>query len=107
MDRKVTLYDLGPSPNNIKVRLALAYTKIPYEKIPVDPQDREPLVKVSGQPLAPVMLHGETVVYDSYAILRYLDANFPKTPRLYSATRSRRSRSGSCSRAPRRGRPSA
>ena len=87
MDRKVTLYDLAPSPNNIKVRLALGYKKIPYEKIPVDPRNREPLVKVSGQPLAPVMLHGETVVYDSYAILRYLDANFPKTPRLYSADR--------------------
>jgi glutathione S-transferase len=87
MDRKVTLYDLGPSPNNIKVRLALAYKKIPYEKIPVDPKNREPLVKVSGQPLAPVMLHGETVVYDSYAILRYLDANFPRTPRLYSTDR--------------------
>jgi glutathione S-transferase len=87
MDRKVRLYDLGPSPNNIKVRLALAYKKIPYEKIPVDPQNREPLVKISGQPLAPVMLHGEIVVYDSYAILRYLDANFPGTPRLYGADR--------------------
>lgn len=29
MTRPVTLYDLAASPNNIKVRLALAYMKIP------------------------------------------------------------------------------
>jgi len=87
MSRPVKLYDLAPSPNNIKVRCALAYKKIPYEKIPVDPGDRQPLVKVSGQPLSPVLLHGDTVVYDSYAITRYLDANWPGTPRLYSAER--------------------
>jgi len=87
MSRPVKLYDLAPSPNNIKVRCALAYKKIAYEKIPVDPQDRQPLVKVSGQPLSPVLLHGDTVVYDSYAITRYLDANWPGAPRLYSADR--------------------
>lgn len=85
MDRPVKLYDLAPSPNNIKVRLALAYKKIPYQRIPVDFEKREPLVKISGQPLAPVLLHGDTVIYDSSAILRYLDANFPSPPRLFSS----------------------
>lgn len=89
MDRPVKLFDLRPSPNNIKVRLALAYKKIPHEIIPVDLQSREPLIKASGQPLAPVLLHGETVVYDSYAILRYLDANWPGPPRLFSEERER------------------
>ena len=87
MNRTVKLYDLAPSPNNIKVRCALAYKKIPYEKVPVDPKSRDAVVKVSGQPLCPVLTDGETVVYDSYAIMRYLDANFPGTPRLYSAER--------------------
>jgi len=87
MSRPVRLYDLGPSPNNMKARLALAYKKIPYEKIPVDPQDRRAVIEASGQPLTPVLLHGDTVVYDSYAITRYLDANWPKSPRLYSADR--------------------
>jgi glutathione S-transferase len=81
------MYDLAPSPNNIKVRAALAYKKLPYERIAVEPGKRDALVAVSGQPLAPVLLHGDTVVYDSYAITRYLDANFPDTPRLYSADR--------------------
>ncbi len=87
MTRPVTLYDLAASPNNIKVRLSLAYKNIPYEKVPVDREDRRPLVKVSGQPLAPVLVHGDTVLFDSYAILRYLDANWPSPPRLFSAER--------------------
>ena len=87
MDRALKLYDLAVSPNNIKVRIALAYKKLAYERIAVDPAKRAEIVAVSGQPLAPVLLHGDTVVYDSYAITRYLDANFPGTPRLYSADR--------------------
>ena len=87
MSRPLVLYDLAASPNNIKVRLALAYKKIPYEKVAVDPQERGPVIKVSGQPLTPVLLHGDKVVYDSYAITRYLDANWPSTPRLYSVDR--------------------
>ncbi len=92
MDRPVRLYDLHPSPNNIKVRLALAFKKIPYELIPVDPKNREPLIKASGQSLTPLLLHGDTAVYDSYAILRYLDANWRGTPRLFSEERERHQR---------------
>jgi len=87
MERPLKLYDLAPSPNNIKVRAALAYKKLAYQRIAVDPAKRAEVVAVSGQPLTPVLLHGDTVVYDSYAITRYLDANFPATPRLYSADR--------------------
>jgi len=87
MSRPVKLYDLAPSPNNIKVRLALAYKKIPYERIPVNHLDRSELVRVSGQPLAPVLVHGDSVVFDSYAILRYLDANWPAPPRLFGTER--------------------
>ncbi|HET8948546.1 MAG TPA: glutathione S-transferase family protein [Candidatus Polarisedimenticolia bacterium] len=88
MSRSLKLYDLGPSPNNIKVRCALAYKKLPYERVAVDPANREVVLKISGQPLTPVLTHGDTVVFDSYAILRYLDANFPDTPRLFSADRA-------------------
>lgn len=87
MSRTLKLYDLTPSPNNIKVRCALAFKKLPYERILVDPANREAVVKASTQPLTPVLLHGDTVVFDSYAIMRYLDANFPETPRIYSADR--------------------
>jgi glutathione S-transferase len=87
MNRSVKLYNLAPSPHNIKVRLALAFKKIPYERIPVEPENRQALIAISGQPLSPVLLHGDAVVYDSYAILRYLDANWPSSPRLFSADR--------------------
>lgn len=85
--RPLQLHDLAASPNSIKVRLALGYKNLPYEKLPVDPMDRRRLVEISGQPLSPVLVHGDTVIFDSSAILRYLDANFPATPRLFSAER--------------------
>ncbi|MFQ5744162.1 MAG: glutathione S-transferase family protein [Acidobacteriota bacterium] len=83
--KEIVLYDLGPSPNNQKVRIALNYKGLPYRKIAVDPDDRSALVEASGQPLTPVMLHGDTVVYDSRSILRYLDSNFRDTPPLFSS----------------------
>jgi glutathione S-transferase len=87
MDKAVTLYHMPVSPNSIKARVALAYKKIPHEKVTVDSANREPIIKLSSQPLTPVLKHGDAVIFDSYAILRYLDANFPGTPRLYSADR--------------------
>jgi len=87
MSQTLKLFNLQGSPNNTKVRLALAYKKIPYERIDIDPMNREAVIKASGQPLTPVLLHGDTVIFDSWAIMRYLDANFRSGPRLYSATR--------------------
>lgn len=85
----VVMYDLALSPNNTKVRIALNYKGIPFERIdiPVD-DDRARLVEVSGQPLAPVIRHGDAVIADSAAILRYLDANFPGTPKILFTERS-------------------
>jgi len=69
--------------NNLKVLLALSYKGIAHEFRKIDPSAREEIVRISGQFLTPVMVHGETVLFDSAAILRYLDANFPDTPKLY------------------------
>ena len=52
MTPSVKLYDLAPSPNNIRVRVGLGYKKIAYERIAIDPMDRSNLVEISGQPLA-------------------------------------------------------
>lgn len=84
---QLTLYELPPSPNSIKVRLALGLKGIPCRRVTIDPANRAPIVELSGQPLTPVMLDGDRVIYDSYAILRYLDANYPDGPRLYSPDR--------------------
>jgi glutathione S-transferase len=78
-----------PSPNNTKVQVALAYKAIDYEIDAVsggEPETIAKLVALSGQPLTPILEHGDVVMFDSGAILRYLDANFPG-PRLFSADR--------------------
>ena len=78
-----------PSPNNTKVQIALAHKQIPYEIDAIvgnDPKTIAKLVELSGQPLTPIIKHNGTVLYDSGAILRYLDANFDG-PRLFSADR--------------------
>jgi glutathione S-transferase len=82
------LYDLEPSPNNIKVRLALGYKGIPFERVAVQGNDRGAVLAATGQPLTPAMEHGHAKLFDSHAILRYLDATFLGTgPRLYSEAR--------------------
>jgi len=82
----IQLYDLAPSPNNIKVRIALHYKGIPFERIAVNPQEREQLVEVSGQPLTPVLVDDGRVLFDSSSILRWIDANYREEgPRLFSA----------------------
>ena len=74
--------------NNIKVRVALGYKGIPYTFHTIDPADRAEIVRISGQNLTPVMVHGDRVLFDSAAILRYLDANFRDTPPLFGGSRA-------------------
>jgi glutathione S-transferase len=85
MPEKLKLYNLHPSPNSMKARVALAYKELPYERIDVSPTEREEIVRVSGQPLTPVLVDGKTVIFDSGAILRYLEANYRKTRPIYSS----------------------
>ena len=87
MSSKLKLYELTGSPNNIKVRIALGYKGLEYEREPLEldsfPGDRSVIVKLSRQPRLPALQHGETVIFDSGSILRYLEANFPNTPRIF------------------------
>ena len=85
--RTLIIYGFETS-NNIKVRLALEHKGIPYEFRTIEPTDRDELVRVSGQFLTPAMVHGDVVLFDSGAILRYLDANYPETPKLYGRSHS-------------------
>jgi glutathione S-transferase len=89
MANSLRLYHLGLSPNGKRARLALGVKELVYDSVDVDPRDRNPVVEISGQPLTPVLVHGETVVFDSWAILRYLEANLRREPRLYAAERER------------------
>jgi glutathione S-transferase len=85
MSLPIRMYDLGPSPNSKKVRLALGFKGIDHELVSVDPADRASVVELSGQPLTPVLEHGKTIIFDSSAILRYLEANVKREPRLFSS----------------------
>ena len=80
---KVVIYGFETS-NNFKVRVALGFKGIDYRFETIDPSDRGEIVRISGQPYTPIMVQGETVMFDSAAILRYLEANFPDTPKLFS-----------------------
>lgn len=80
---------MAPSPNNIKVRLALRAKGIPFEAVPVDPRDRSRVREVSGQDLTPVVADKGIVLNDSEAILNFLDANYDG-PRLMPADREGR-----------------
>ena len=82
---ELTVYGFETS-NNMKVRVALGLKGIPYRFRTIDPTDRAQVLKLSGQHLTPVLQHGEMVLSDSSAILRYLDANVPGGPRLYGTS---------------------
>jgi glutathione S-transferase len=77
------------STNVERVALALAYKGIGIESVWVDPDDRSPVVALSGQDLVPVLVDGELVIPDSTAILEHLEASFPDPP-LYPADPARR-----------------
>ena len=80
----VRLIELPPSPNCIAVRLAAGYKNIPLDRVSIlGVPDRSTVIEATGQPFTPAIQHGDVKLYDSGAILRYLDANFDG-PRLYA-----------------------
>ncbi len=88
MSATLKLHELTGSPNSVKIRIALGYKGLDYERLPVEldnyPGDRAAAVKLSGQPRMPILEHGETVIFDSGSILRYIEANFRDTPAIFS-----------------------
>ena len=91
MSNALRIHDLAPSPNNMKVRIGAHAKGVDYERVAVLPGgDRSGVVAATGQELTPALEHdvgGTTLkLFDSSAILRYLDANFPG-PRLFPSDR--------------------
>jgi glutathione S-transferase len=85
MSEPIVVYGFETS-NNMKVRVALGYKGIPYSFQPIEPGERKEIVRISGQHLTPVMVHGERVITDSAAIQRHLDVHFRDTPKLYGGS---------------------
>ena len=82
------LHELTASPNSVKARIGLGYKGLEYDRKPLDlsdyPGNREAIADLSSQPRLPVLEDDQTIIFDSGAILRYLEANYPGTPSIFS-----------------------
>ena len=79
----IELWQFAPSFNSRKVRYALGMKGVSYTIHEVPPGQNEQVIEVSGQPMTPVLRHDGVVIFDSGAIVRYIDANI-EGPRLFS-----------------------
>lgn len=70
------------SPYGWRVRMALAHKGLEYEWVPVRFTDKEQ-IGFSGQKLVPVLVDGETVTHDSWAIANYLEAAYSDRPSIF------------------------
>jgi glutathione S-transferase len=82
------VYRIPFSTNVERVSLALAHKGLDVEWDDVDPADRSPVERLSGQPLVPVLVHDGRVIADSTVILRYLEELRPEPP-LFSRDEAR------------------
>ena len=72
-----------------RIALALAHKGVDLDWVDVDPDDRGPVVAISGQELVPVLVDGDLVLHDSPRILEHLEERFPEPP-LFPADPARR-----------------
>jgi glutathione S-transferase len=78
------------STNVERVALAAGHKGVEVSWVDVDPDDRSPVVALSGQPLVPVLDAGDgEVVVDSMAIVAWLEERRPEPP-LWPAEPARR-----------------
>jgi glutathione S-transferase len=85
----IAVYRIPFSTNVERVALAAGHKGVDIEWIDVDPADRSPVERVSGQPLVPVLVDGDEIVADSPAIVDWLERRFPEPP-LYPREPARR-----------------
>jgi maleylpyruvate isomerase len=84
------VYRIPFSTNVERVSLALAHKGLDVQWEDVDPRDRSPVERISGQSLVPVLVDDDgRVVTDSTVILRYLEELQPE-PALFPRDEARR-----------------
>ncbi len=92
-ERPIKLYDFPSSPNCQRVKVVLEEKKLPYETIPVDlrkKEQKEPeFLKLNPRGKVPVMIDGETVLYESRVINEYLEEQYPEPPLMPKAPAQR------------------
>lgn len=62
-----------------RIRLTLLYKKLPWEAIPWRFTEKD-AIAFSGQGKVPVIIDGERIVTDSWAIAQYLEEIYPESP---------------------------
>ena len=79
----IQVYRIPFSTNVERVALAAGHKGIEIDWVDVDPDDRSPVKKASGQRLVPVLVSDDgEVVTDSPVILEWLEARYPERPLL-------------------------
>jgi glutathione S-transferase len=80
----ITLYWGSGSPFSWRVMLALQYKNLPYDSqlLHFDKQEHQSphMLKLNPRGRVPVLKDGEYVVFESVAILYYLDLKYPQPP---------------------------
>lgn len=84
----LVLYELGGlqdrrySQFSWRSRMALAHKGLQPERRPVPVSDKQ-AIAFSGQDKVPILLDGDRVVHDSWAIAEYLEEHYPDAPSLF------------------------
>lgn len=80
----IKLYDFASSPNCQRVKVVLEEKKLSYEKVPIDlrkgDQKKADFLKLNPYGKVPVIIDGDTVLYESCVINEYLDEKYPQPP---------------------------
>ncbi len=79
----IRLYQLERCPWCAAARQGLANVGVEYEivEVPRDRKARSEVRELTGQPLVPVIVDGDTVVWDSRRIVRYLYTTYDAAAR--------------------------
>lgn len=80
------LYDRHTSPNCQRTRVVLYEKNLSYETIPVDlvkkEQKRPEFLKMNPYGKVPVLIDGDTILYESCIINEYIEEKYPNPPLL-------------------------
>ena len=80
----IRLYDSATSPNCHRVKVVLEEKQIPYRMIPVDlkagEQKKPDFLRLNPYGKVPVIIDGQTVIYESCIINEYLEEKYPNRP---------------------------